>query len=81
MSKSKFKFKLNQEGVRELMRSSEMQKVLKEYSGIVQKQMGEEFEIYVAGTRAVIGSKSKKGDKQAMKNNKLLKSLGGSKKQ
>lgn len=75
---SKARFKLDRKGVGELLKSTEMQKVLQEYAGRVQGQMGAEFETYIAGTRAVVGSKSKKGDKQAMKDNKLLKALGGS---
>lgn len=78
---SKIRFKLNRKGVGELLKSAQMQRVLQDYASRVQGQMGEEFETYIAGTRAVVGSRSRKGDKQAMKGNKLLKVLGGSRRQ
>lgn len=80
---SKLKFKLNRKGVAELMKSSEMNAVLRKYAGNVASNMeSKNFAVYVGKNRSNIRVQSKnlEGDKEAMKGNKLLKSLKGKKK-
>lgn len=48
-----FHFELNREGVRTLMRSPEMQAVLKDRADTVKGRCGDGYDSYVAQTRAV----------------------------
>lgn len=50
---SKVRFELNRAGVRALMRSPEMQAVLKARADTVKDRCGDGYEAYVAQTRAV----------------------------
>lgn len=50
---SKVRFELNRAGVRALMRSPEMQAVLKARADTVKGRCGDGYEAYVAQTRAV----------------------------
>ena len=69
MSKSKVRIKLNRAGVRELMRSPEMQAILMEQAEKIARES--ETEAYVAQTRAVVKVYGDGG------NNELLKAMGG----
>lgn len=80
---SKMKFKLNRKGVAELMKSSEMNEVLRKYAGNVASNMeSKNFAVYIGKNRSNIRVQSKnlEGNTEAMKGNKLLKSLKGKKK-
>lgn len=65
---SRVKIELNRDGVRELMRSSEMQAILNEHASRIAQ--GAETEAYVAQTRAVVKVCGDDG------NNGLLKAVG-----
>lgn len=67
---SRVKIELNRAGVREMMRSPEMQAVLVEQANKMAKASG--TEAYVAQTRAVVKVCGDNG------NNSLLKAMGGS---
>ena len=69
---SKVKIELNHEGIRELLRSSEMQAILAEHAERIAAESGGEAESYMAQSRAVAEVRGDDG------NNGLLKSMGGS---
>lgn len=73
-------FKLNEQGIRGLMQSSEMQAVLMEYAQQVQARAGEGYGIspYVGQTRANVSvfAETKEAYQDNMENNTLLKALG-----
>lgn len=69
---SKVKIELNHEGIRELLRSSEMQAILAEHAERIATESGGEAESYMAQSRAVAEVRGDDG------NNGLLKSMGGS---
>ena len=68
---SKVKVELNHEGIRELLRSPEMQAILTEHAERIAAGSGREVECYVAQSRAVAEVRGDDG------NNGLLKSMGG----
>ena len=71
MGKSDVKIVLNREGVGNLLKSAEIQQVLKrEAGGIAERGGGDETEIYVASSRAVAQVSTRRN-----KGNKLLKAL------
>lgn len=78
---SKFKFELNKEGVGELLKSEEMQEVLKSYAKQVARNAGPGFEptTYVGKTRANVSVRVEAVTEQAeqdnYENNTLLRSL------
>ena len=76
-------FKLNRAGVRELLQSPEMQKIIDEKCNTVQSTAGEGFEkkVEVKGTRVVgvVHAETPKAYYQNLKHNTLLKSLGSAK--
>lgn len=69
---SKTKIVLNRDGVRQLLKSKEMQSILKEHANRMSAKSGGEVEIYVAQTRAVAEVSGDDG------NNSALKAMGGS---
>ena len=77
---SNFKFKLNRSGVRELLRSSEMQGVLDNYATNIQAKCGEGYitDIYVGKNRAnaMISTSTYQASADNMKNNTILKAVG-----
>lgn len=75
MGKSTVEIKLNSSGVRELLRSTEMQNVLKERADKIASKAGKDCEVYIAPTRAVaqVRTTSAEGNK----GNKLLKAVKG----
>ena len=77
------KFELNSEGIKKLLKSSEMQAGLKEYVSKVQNSAGEGYTVssYVGKSRANVSvhAKTKKAKKDNLKNNTLLKALGSAK--
>ena len=76
---SKVKIELNSSGIRALLRSPEMQAVLKDRADTVKDRCGDGYESYVAPTRAVavVETASRKAydDNSA---NTLLKAVSGS---
>ena len=77
---SKSGFKLNRNGVRDLLRSQEMQEGLLQYAQAVMKSAGDGYEIssYVGKTRAnvSVSTASKKAYQDCLDNNTLLRALG-----
>ncbi|CAI3376007.1 hypothetical protein CIRMBP1304_00746 [Enterococcus cecorum] len=76
---SNFKFKLNRSGVRELMKSSEMQSVLTNYASNIRNRCGNGYEqdIYVGSNRAnaMVSAATIKAKRDNNKNNTLLKAV------
>lgn len=80
MSK-KVRFELNRDGVKELLRSSEMQSIIQECGSAVQNAAGEEYEceIKTGANRcwATISAASPHAYYSNLKHNTLLKALRG----
>ena len=76
---SSFKFKLNRSGVRELMKSAEMQSVLTNYASNIRNRCGNGYEqdIYVGSNRAnaMVSATTIKAKRDNNKNNTLLKAV------
>lgn len=76
---SSFKFKLNRSGVRELMKSAEMQSVLTNYASNIRNRCGNGYEqdIYVGSNRAnaMVSAATIKAKRDNNKNNTLLKAV------
>lgn len=76
---SSFKFKLNRSGVRELMKSTEMQSVLTSYASNIRNRCGDGYEqdIYVGSNRAnaMVSAATVKAKRDNQKNNTLLKAV------
>lgn len=77
---SKLRVELNSAGVRALMRSPEMQAVLKARADTVKNRCGEGYEAYVASTRAVavVETASRHAVDDNSAHNTLLKAVGSS---
>lgn len=75
MGKTTVEVKLNSSGVRELLKSAEMQNILKERASEIASRAGQDCEVYVAQTRAVAGVRTTSAE--GNKNNKLLKAVKG----
>lgn len=78
---SKVNFKLNRQGVRELLKSQEMMNVCKEYAEQVRNRAGDGYEIstYVGTNRvkASVYADTYEARKDNFDHNTLLKALGG----
>ena len=76
---SKVKIELNSPGIRALLRSPEMQAVLKDRADTVKDRCGDGYESYVAPTRAVavVETASRKAYDDNSANNTLLKAVSG----
>lgn len=78
---SKVKVELNREGVRELLRSSEMESLLKELADNARSRLGDGYETdtYTGKTRvnASIRAVTREARRENIETNSLLKSLGG----
>ena len=76
---NEFKFKLNQAGVRELMRSPAMQSILTGKASAIQSRCGSGYkqDIYVGTNRAnaMVYAATKKAKIENKKNNTLLKAV------
>lgn len=76
---SNFEFKLNRSGVRELMKSAEMQSVLTNYASNIRNRCGDGYEqdIYVGSNRAnaMVSAATIKAKRDNNKNNTLLKAV------
>ena len=72
-------FKLNRQGIAELMKSSEMQKILKDKAKNIRDRCGDGYEQdgYVGRNRAnaMVTAKSYKAKRDNKKNNTLLKAM------
>lgn len=77
---SKYRFKLNSEGVRQLLKSEEMKNALSEYAKMVQNRVGEGYSVskYTGKTRAnaSVHAETNEAKRDNLKNNTLLKALG-----
>lgn len=75
-----FKFELNSEGVKDLLRSDEMTGALNELALKVRNSAGDGYEIseYIGKNRANVSvrAETKKAKRDNLKNNTLLKALG-----
>ena len=75
----KMKFKLNRKGVAELMKSAEMQAVLKDYATGIRNRCGDGYEqdIYVGKNRAnaMVSATTYKAKADNMRNNTILKAV------
>ena len=78
---AKFKFELNTAGVRELMQSSEMMDVCKQYADNALSSLGDGYEVstYVGKTRvnASVIATTYAAKKENAENNSILKAVGG----
>ena len=76
----KVRIELNSPGIRALLRSPEMQAVLKDRADPVKDRCGDGYESYVAPTRAVavVETASRKAYDDNSANNTLLKAVSGS---
>lgn len=76
---SKLKFKLNRKGVAELMKSKEMQEVLREYATNIKNRCGEGYEqdMYIGKNRAnaMVSAITYQAKSDNLKNNTILKAV------
>lgn len=73
MSKSTVEIKLNSAGVRQLLQSPEMKKILENRANEIASRAGKDCEVYVAQTRAV--AQVRATTQEGNKDNKLLKAV------
>lgn len=77
----KVKFKLNRAGVRELMRSSEMMGICKDYANSALGRLGGGYEVttYTGKTRvnAQVSAETYQARRDNLKNNSILKAVHG----
>jgi hypothetical protein len=75
----KMKFKLNRKGVAELMKSAEMQAVLKDYATGIRNRCGDGYEqdIYVGKNRAnaMVRASTYQAKADNLRNNTILKAV------
>lgn len=78
---SKLKFKLNRNGVKELLQSPEMAGICESYAGEVQGRAGDGYEVTVHKGRnrvnASVHAVTNKAVHDCFENNTLLKAIGG----
>lgn len=76
---AKFEFKLNREGVGQLLKSSEMQTVLDGYAGDIRQRAGEGYEHNVqvneGRAHAMVWAESYQAKAENAENNTLLKAV------
>jgi 23S rRNA A2030 N6-methylase RlmJ len=76
---SKMEFKLNRKGVADLMKSAEMQEVLKGYATGIKNRCGDGYEqdIYVGKNRAnaMVSASTDQAKADNLKNNTILKAV------
>lgn len=76
---SKMKFKLNRKGVAELMKSKEMQEVLREYATNIKNRCGEGYEqdMHIGKNRAnaMVSAATQQAKSDNLKNNTILKAV------
>lgn len=78
---SKRKFKLNRQGVAELLKSAAMQEVLTEYATGIRNRCGDGYtqDIYVGRNRAnaMVSAETYQAKRDNLKNNTILKAVRG----
>ena len=76
---SNIKFELNRAGVRELMRSQEMQDVLAGYAGSIAARAGEGYDVHIGPNRANVSVETVTDRARAdnLENNTLEKAVRG----
>lgn len=76
---SKLEFKLNRKGVAELMKSKEMQEVLREYATNIKNRCGEGYEqdMHIGKNRAnaMVSAATYQAKSDNLKNNTILKAV------
>ena len=74
-----FKFELNRDGVRELLRGSEMQEVLLSYARGISSRAGEGYSVHVGSNRANVSVRTESDEamRDNLDNNTLLRSIKG----
>lgn len=76
-----FKFELNSEGVRDLMRSAEMMSICKEYANNALGRLGGGYEVttHVGQNRcnAQVSAETFKAKRENLKNNSIIKAVWG----
>ena len=74
-----FKFELNRSGVRELLKSSEMQDVLMNYAKGISARAGAGYSVHIGSNRANVSvqTDTKEAAKDNLDNNTLLRRLKG----
>lgn len=81
MSKSKVKFELDRNGVREMMQSSGIMAECEKYASAIQSSAGSEYEVStrIGGTRAIakVAPSTAHAYYSNLKHNTLLKALKG----
>ncbi|MDI9468677.1 MAG: hypothetical protein QM296_00545 [Bacillota bacterium] len=81
MSRRKFKFELNREGVGQLLKSEEMQAVLQGHASAMRDRCGEgyEDEVLIAPTRAIarVRAETAEARRDNAENNTALKAVRG----
>lgn len=79
MSK-KYAFELNRAGVRELLRSDEMESVLIQYAQEVSRNAGEGYNVWKGSNRSNVSVRAvtAKAEQDNLENNTLLKAVGKS---
>lgn len=73
----KLKFKLNYAGVGQLLKSKEMQDVLKSYADEIGARAGDGYDVYVGRTRANVSVMTEEAAQDNLENNTLLKAVRG----
>jgi len=76
---SKMKFKLNRDGVSNMMKSAEMQKILEEKASDIKNRCGDGYEqdMYVGRNRAnaMVSAETFEAKKDNLENNTILKAV------
>lgn len=75
----RFRFELNRAGVRELLKSAEMQEVLMNYARGISSRAGEGYSVYVGSNRANVSvqTDTQEAIQDNLDNNTLLRRLKG----
>lgn len=80
MANTSLRVELNREGVRAMLRSSEMQETCRHYADLARAKLGEGYEVttYQGKNRcnASIAADSYKARKENLEENKILKAVG-----
>jgi len=73
----KFKFKLNYAGVGQLLKSYEMQNVLKSYADDISARAGDGYDVFVGRSRANVSVVTDQAAQENLDGNILLKAVRG----
>lgn len=73
---SKFRFELNSDGVRELLKSPGVQVELIRHANQIQALAGDDYEVFYTSQRVGIRAANERGERDNLENNTLLKAGG-----